>query len=269
MNINPYEKGMKMNGKYVRKGKTIGAGKPLLCAPIVEDTREGILSEFRSLLDTPADMIEWRADLYEGIKDTGAVLDILERLSDAAEDKLLLFTCRSVRQGGNCSLTGDETEVLLKRVAQSGCVDLLDFEYFMLSDPGKFLRELKDNDVIVVASHHDFEETPPPEAMLELLSYMAHGGADIVKLAVMPHDMDDVLRLLSITERFRREFPDVPVISMSMGKYGMLSRLCGEFFGIAVTFAAHSRSSAPGQIDLSAMSVLLDRIHRSCGEMHE
>lgn len=258
-----------MNGKYVRKGKTIGAGKPILCAPIVEDTREGILSEFRSLLGTSAEMIEWRADLYEDAADTQAVLDIMERLSEGAEDRLLLFTYRSARQGGNGSLSGEETETLLRRVAESGYADLLDFEYFMLPDPRRFLKNLKGCETLVVASHHDFEQTPPPEAMLELLSDMAHGGADIVKLAVMPHDMDDVLRLLSITERFRREFPEVPVISMSMGKYGMLSRLCGEFFGIAVTFGAHRRASAPGQIDLTVMSVLLDRIHRSCEETQE
>ena len=255
-----------MNGKYIRKGKTIGAGKPLLCAPIVEDTKEGILSEFRSLLGTPAEMIEWRADLYEDASDPEAVLDILERLSEGAEDRLLLFTYRSKHQGGNGSMNGDKTEALLKRVAESGFSDLLDFEYFHLPDPRRFIKALKDSKTLIVASHHDFEETPPPEAMLELLSDMARGGADLVKLAVMPHDMDDVLRLLSITERFRKEFPNVPVISMSMGKYGTLSRLCGEFFGVAVTFGSHSRSSAPGQMDLSLMSVVLDRIHRSFEE---
>lgn len=258
-----------MDEKYKIKGKIIGSGKPLLCAPIVEDTKEGILSEFRSLLETPVDMIEWRADLFEGASDLAEVMEVLERLSKTAEDRILLFTYRSKRQGGNGSMKGREAEELLKHVAQSGLVDLLDFEYFMSEHPKRLLQSLKESGTLILTSHHDFEETPPPEAMLELLTDMARGGADIVKLAVMPHDMDDVLRLLSITERFRKECPGIPVVSVSMGKYGMLSRLCGEFFGIAVTFGAHNRSSAPGQIDLSTLSVLLDRIHKGCEEISE
>lgn len=245
------------------KGKVIGEGKPLICAPIVEDTKDGILSECRSLMDAPAEMIEWRVDLFEEAENTEEVLSVLQRLYEIAGEKVLLFTYRSIRQGGNGRMPGSQIEKLLCAAAKSGNTDIIDLEYFMSPDPKKLIRSLKQDGAVTLASHHDFEETPPPEVMLELLSDMERGGADIVKLAVMPHDMDDVLRLLSATERFRKTCPGKPVVSMSMGKYGSLSRLCGEFFGIAVTFGAHSRASAPGQIDLGTLAVLLDRIHQS------
>ena len=251
------------------RGVTIGEGRPLLCAPVVEDSKDGILSECRSLLDTTADMIEWRADLFEGIEDPDAVLDILERMRGILGEKLLLFTCRSGQQGGNAALSEEETHALLLAVAKSAYADLIDLEYFSFKNPGKEIRLLQENGAVIVASHHDFQETPPEKAMAHLLRDMADGGADLVKLAVMPHDMEDVLRLLSVTEHFRKNHAGTPIITMSMGRYGMLSRICGEFFGIAVTFGYHRRASAPGQIGLAELSQILSRIHGEYAEKPE
>ena len=85
---------------------------------------------------------------------------------------------------------------------------------------------------------------------------------DIVKLAGMPQDMEDVLKLLSVTNEFKEENPDTPVITMSMGKMGMISRLCGESFGSAITFAAHKKASAPGQMEMHEVADILERIHK-------
>mgnify|MGYP001131629782 CR=1 FL=1 len=41
--------------------------------------------------------------------------------------------------------------------------------------------------------------------------------------------------------------PETPVITMSMGTLGAVSRLCGEAFGSAMTFANPGTASAPGQ----------------------
>ncbi len=251
-----------MMEKKTIRGITIGAGRPLLCAPIVEDTKDGILSECRGLLDTAADIIEWRADLFEGIENCDTVIDILERMRSILGDKLLLFTCRSDVQGGNASLSEEKTHALLFGVAQSGFADLIDMEYFSFRHPKKEIRLLHEAGAVIVTSHHDFHETPPEKAMEHLLRNMADGNADLVKLAVMPEDMEDVLRLLAVTERFRKDYPNIPIITMSMGRYGMLSRICGEFFGIAVTFGYHRRASAPGQIGIDELSQILSRIHQ-------
>lgn len=61
-----------------------------------------------------------------------------------------------------------------------------------------------------------------------LLEKMCAGGADIVKLAVMPQNYKDVLNLLDVTAQFREENPDTPVITMSMGSLGGISRISGE-----------------------------------------
>ena len=66
----------------------------------------------------------------------------------------------------------------------------------------------------------------------------------------------------SVTNEFKEENPDTPVITMSMGKMGMISRLCGESFGAAVTFAAHKKASAPGQMEMHEVADILERIHK-------
>jgi len=40
----------------------------------------------------------------------------------------------------------------------------------------------------------------------------------------------------------------IPVVSMSMGRLGAITRLSGWAFGSAMTFAVGENSSAPGQL---------------------
>lgn len=51
-----------------------------------------------------------------------------------------------------------------------------------------------------------------------------------------------------------------PVITISMGKLGVASRLCGEVFGSAMTFASAGDSSAPRQISIDVVNAVLDSI---------
>ncbi|HEY3532308.1 MAG TPA: type I 3-dehydroquinate dehydratase, partial [Casimicrobiaceae bacterium] len=77
-------------------------------------------------------------------------------------------------------------------------------------------------------------------------------GADVAKVAVMPHDPADVLALLDATWRAARAL-DIPLISMAMGPLGALSRIAGHLFGSSLTFAAGERASAPGQMPIDAL----------------
>ena len=86
--------------------------------------------------------------------------------------------------------------------------------------------------------------------MLGRLRAMAEAGADAAKLAVMPRSAHDVARLLGVTARASEEL-DVPVVTMSMGTLGAVSRVSGAVFGSALTFAtAGGASSAPGQLPI-------------------
>ena len=65
--------------------------------------------------------------------------------------------------------------------------------------------------------------------------------ADICKIAVMPQDATDVLTLLSATNEMYTHYASVPIVTMSMGQLGMISRVTGQLFGSALTLAPPSK----------------------------
>ena len=117
--------------------------------------------------------------------------------------------------------------------------------------------------VHVIASHHDFEQTPERGVIRMLLEQIRESGADVVKLAVMPQSMQDVLDLLEETNAFHEKYPDKALITMSMGALGAISRVSGEFFGSCVTFGAGEQASAPGQLPMGELEQLLGILHKS------
>ena len=115
--------------------------------------------------------------------------------------------------------------------------------------------------MVVVLSNHDFEKTPTNEEMLKRLEKMVELGADIPKIAVMPNNNKDVLRLLDVTDTFKTNNPDMPVITMSMSGRGVVSRIAGEIFGSAITFGCARKQSAPGQIEADELERTLHIVH--------
>ena len=90
-------------------------------------------------------------------------------------------------------------------------------------------------------SNHDFDKTPSFDEITGRLIGMKKLGADVAKLACMPNSAKDVLTLLSATESVKSQYPDEPIITMSMGKLGAISRISGEIFGSALTFGSAKR----------------------------
>lgn len=245
------------------KNQVIGEGRPLICVPVMEQNREGIIKEITYLSQSSADMIEWRVDAFEEFRDCNAVREVLESVAPVLSDKIFLYTFRTKKQGGESEIDSDTLADLHDLAAESGCVDFVDLEFFEEEKPLRKIRDLQSKGIRVIASHHDFEETPEPKVMKMLLERMCVGGADIVKLAVMPQSQKDVLNLLEITTDFHKQYPDTPIITMSMGKLGNISRLCGETFGSCVTFGAHKKPSAPGQYEMNQLREILEAIHNS------
>ena len=89
-------------------------------------------------------------------------------------------------------------------------------------------------------------------------------GADIPKIAVMPQSKADVITLLDATQEMYTKYADRPIITMSMGPAGVISRLSGEAFGSAMTFGAVGQVSAPGQIPVERLRNALQILHTSC-----
>lgn len=240
------------------KNKLIGSGKPLVCISVIEKQKDGVIAEVKRLIAKGAKMIEWRVDYFEGVNSPNAVREVLSEMKNLMGDTILVFTFRSKEQGGECSLPNSKISDLHEVAAESKVVDFIDVEYFYTDDADAEIYKLQKMGTKVITSHHDFHETPLSDVLFMLLEQMNHSDADIVKLAMMPNTTEDVLRLLEETNHFHNRYPNKPLITMAMGKLGMISRISGETFGSCVTFGAGKTASAPGQIEMSKLEMILD-----------
>lgn len=240
------------------KNKAIGNGKPLICISVMDTEKTAIVAEVKRLIANGAEMVEWRVDAFSGVKSPNAVREVLRELAPLIKDTILIFTFRSKEQGGECSLTKDQIYDLHQVAAESKVVDFIDVEYFYTEDADEEIYTLQKMGTKVITSHHDFHETPSSDILFMLLEQMNHSNADIVKLAMMPNSVEDVLRLLEETNHFHQRYPKQPLITMSMGKLGVISRVAGETFGSCVTFGAGKNASAPGQVEMGKLRFILD-----------
>ena len=133
--------------------------------------------------------------------------------------------------------------------------------------PEKTVKELiadaKAHQITVIGSNHDFQKTPKKQEIVSRLCQMQQLGMDVAKMAVMPQSEKDVRMLLEATAEMKEQHPQTPVITMSMGKMGVLSRMAGELFGSALTFGTVGQASAPGQIPVKELRKILEMLHTS------
>ncbi len=252
-----------MNPVIVRNIK-IGEGIPKICVPIVGVTKEDIIKEAKTFDAIPVDVVEWRVDWFEHVFEMDKVKEVLAELREALKEIPILFTFRTSKEGGEKAIEPEAYAKLNIAAAESGFVDLVDVEAFTGDDIVKEIIEaVHRHGVKVVASNHDFDKTPEKEDIVGRLCKMQELGADIPKIAVMPKSKEDVLTLLAATEEMNRKHADRPIITMSMAGTGVISRLCGEVFGSALTFGAAKKASAPGQMGVEDLAQVLSLLHKS------
>jgi len=241
----------------------IGVGNPKICVPLVGTTQARILAEARECSWSGADLVEWRGDYYEDIFDIRRMLQLLGELRDILYYMPLIFTFRSLEEGGKRSITSEKYRELLQAVLQSKHVDLVDIQLsFWESSAKKVVPLAREQGVKVIVSSHDFRKTPSQGEIVSRLCTMQILGADIVKMAVMPQSASDVITLLAATAEMTSSFASCPVVTMSMGKLGQISRVSGSLTGSAITFGAVGvgKESAPGQLKVNELRRVLNTL---------
>ncbi len=249
-------------------GQPIAGGKsPLVCCPIVGRTVDDLMLELAIVLPKQPDVLEWRVDFFEAIGDTAAIITAAQLIKQAAGNIPVLFTRRSTIEGGE-EIAINEAQVIAMytAVCESKCIDLIDYE--MANDPGNIVQvrtAAKANDIKLVLSYHNFSSTPNLETLAARFLTAEQLGADVAKVAVMPRDIDDVLKMLIATREASKTL-HIPLISMSMGSYGALTRLFGWVFGSSLTFAVGASSSAPGQVPFEDLNTVLAIVQKSMAD---
>jgi 3-dehydroquinate dehydratase-1 len=246
-------------------GKPLGSGRfPTICTPMVGRTREQVLEEVALLVTKQPDLLEWRVDFFQEIGNVAAVVALANEIRRAAGGIPVLFTRRSITEGGEpIPLTEEQVVALIDAVCASRTVELVDFE--MNNDPTHIAlvrAATQAHGIGLVLSFHNFQSTPSQEVLSQHFAQAQSLGADVAKIAVMPERLEDVLSVLGATLESSQKL-DIPLVSMSMGGYGALTRLFGWAFGSAMGFAVGAAASAPGQVPIEDMNTVLGILQKS------
>lgn len=244
------------------KGITIGEGIPKVCVPVVETKDETIINQLKELDQLDLDLIELRIDFYENITDYNALKNLFLNISALSLKKPIILTNRTLKEGGQIEVTEQDYFKIYQIALETNAFDIYDVELSAGTNMVIELRTLihEANKYMLMSAHH-FDRTPEIDSLMQKFKSMDSLEADIMKIAVMPEDQLDVLNLLSFTTLAKHEYPNKPIVTMSMGSLGLVSRLIGEQFGSAITFGCVGKTSAPGQMEYQDLKNILTKIH--------
>jgi 3-dehydroquinate dehydratase-1 len=247
------------------RGEPVADGKhPLICTPLIGRNRDQVLAEAAKVVGKKPDILEWRVDFYDAIGNPSEVIETAKAIRKVAGGIPVLFTRRSINEGGEkISLSEEQVVALYVAVCESESIEMVDVEMSNNADHIRRVREVsRKHDIAMIMSFHNFHYTPSLDFLNQRFLEAERLGADIAKVAVMPRNLDDVLTLLKSTLHSSENLR-IPLISMSMGAYGSLTRMFGWVFGSSVTFAVGESSSAPGQLPIEDLHTVLATIHKA------
>ena len=168
----------------------------------------------------------------------------------------MIFTMRSYKEGGKLKSDFYNNIIdIYKTVIKNKCFDLIDLEILTLKerDIKNIIKLAKENNIKTIISNHDFNKTPSKKHIVYIINKMIKLKCDISKVAYMPKNKKDVINLLEAVS----EIKDFPIMAISMGKLGIITRI----FGSVITFASAKSSSAPGQIEAMKLKYILDNLY--------
>ena len=239
------------------KENNTSKGRPRICVSLMGEAIEDIRIKAQKIKDTSADIIELRADYYNGdiVKDLSAVFLALRESFDGE----VIFTYRSDENGEYGKLTPDTVRQLLMDAAMHN-INYVDVEYGLFKEYPDIVEEIKKN-AAVILSEHVYNGIYSADFIYNRLKELSECGADMVKYVIMPDTKHDVMQLMEGVIRYKEDYPERHIIAHAMGEIGLISRLSAEMMGSEIAFAALGQESAPGQIDVDMMKTCLDTIH--------
>ncbi|WP_296557634.1 type I 3-dehydroquinate dehydratase [uncultured Acetobacterium sp.] len=232
------------------------------CIPLISNSRDELLSDVEMGVANGCDFLEWRRDHFmPGVTlTTGEEIELLKEIKTRMPNQGLIYTYRSHREGGVFETPDAIRLIAVLAAIKSNRVDYVDVE--LASEPA-FLEPikgaLKTAETQWLVSHHNFEKTLATAEMAAVFSAMEDAGGDVLKLAVMPHSMDDVRHLIQTTLAYN-EKSEKPMIAIAMGSLGAITRIAPDLCGGSLTYAAGAGKTAPGQLSLEEIVDLRKRM---------
>ncbi|MCH7341403.1 type I 3-dehydroquinate dehydratase [Acinetobacter higginsii] len=229
--------------------------------PITAKTKEQAIAQAKVIAaNADADLAEFRIDLLNFANDSKQVIALGQELKQILGAKPLIATIRTHNEGGQLTISDADYGKTYQAYLQQPFMDMLDVEMFrdqhIVKNTVKLAHAKK---VLIVMSNHDFQKTPPEAEIIKRLLKQDELGADILKIAVMPQNKQDVFTLMNATLNVSQQSKK-PLLTMSMGKLGTISRIATANMGGSFSFGMIGEASAPGQIDVTQLKQFLKTV---------
>nr|WP_314370527.1 type I 3-dehydroquinate dehydratase [uncultured Acinetobacter sp.] len=229
--------------------------------PITAKTKEQAIAQAKVIAaNQDADLAEFRIDLLDFAADSKQVIALGHELKKILGDKPMIATIRTHNEGGKLSISDSDYGKTYQAYLKQPFMDMLDVEMFRDQQVVKNTVKLAhDKKVLIVMSNHDFQKTPNEDEIVKRLLKQDELGADILKIAVMPQSKQDVFTLMNATLKVSQQSKK-PLLTMSMGKLGTISRIATANMGGSFSFGMIGEASAPGQIDVTQLKQFLKTV---------
>ncbi|MFW2055284.1 type I 3-dehydroquinate dehydratase [Acinetobacter haemolyticus] len=229
--------------------------------PITAKTKEQAIAQAKVIAaNQDADLAEFRIDLLDFATDTKQVIALGHELKKVLGNKPVIATIRTHNEGGQLTISDVDYGKTYQAYLKQPFMDMLDIEMFRDQQVVKNIVQLAhDKKVLIVMSNHDFKKTPSEDEIVKRLLKQDELGADILKIAVMPLNKQDVFTLMNATLKVS-QLSNKPLLTMSMGKLGTVSRIATANMGGSFSFGMIGEASAPGQIDVTQLKQLLKTV---------
>lgn len=245
----------------ILKEKEIINDIPGIVIPLVGKSNAELIEEAKAINLVDCDLIEWRLDFYDEVLDLDKVTKTFNEIKRNT-NKPLLLTFRTLKEGGQKEITDHDYLKLYETLIDTKQVEIIDVEGSLdKSVIDEITSYAHKNNVKVVNSYHNFESTPSASEIEKTYEYLDSLNGDVLKIALMPTSGEDVVALINATKNYDSK-TSKPIISMSMGSIGTLSRIIGEYSKSILTFGSLDKASAPGQINYVELRDLLNKVHQ-------
>jgi len=193
-----------------------------------------------------ADLLELRVDLFRQM-DIDAIKKQI-KLRRSLNIPLLLTVRNQKAEGAVKNWPDARKKAIIEEVLP--LVDMVDIELSspLLKEVLAQARRLKKKTIV---SKHDFEHTP--SNLDNIFKKGLSTRADIIKVAVKANSFEDVFRMIEFTRQHRKH----PLITLSVGPMGTVSRLVLPAAGSMYAYTFLHKPTAPGQIDAKTLKAHL------------
>src|SRR5712692_5105634 len=211
---------------------------PRICIALGLPDAAKLLEHARQEADDGESFLEFRLDYLDSPESGVRVIhDFLKQHPEC----IILATCRRHQNHGKFNGSVEEQLRILDLAVHAGA-QAIDIEIETAEAAAEKLSAFRGRAQIII-SYHNFETTPPLDALVKRMTRLPADGYKIVTTARKPSDNARVLALARAHTR-------TPLVILAVGELGFPTRVLSPAFGGLYTYAAPlaTQGTAAGQV---------------------